>query len=121
MAIRHLLAGAAIFSIGTCYGERIRHTAMNLVAPDPIPYARVDYSTNGTYVNGERVYPGRIGEARCDWRDLSNETREHLALEMIEQNQEIVTAYIARLPTRERLRLAYSSLGSVARQYEPNP
>ncbi len=97
MTLRHVVLGATIFALGSVYGERIRHTAMRVVSKADLPYAHVEFTRTGTYVNGLRLYKNRIGEPRCDWHEVGAQQRQSYTLEGLREQPNVLGSYVREL------------------------
>lgn len=114
MALKHLVAGAACFAAGVMTSNALRHTAANFIADTSVPRVEVSYTKRGTFVNGERVYDNRLGDARCDWNGLSLLEQSDLVLEHLQTNRQTLTEYLHQAPDEDQQHLAYASLVQLA-------
>ena len=95
MTVKQAIIGATLFGAGVLASNYVRHAAASLVNKDPLPYVTVSYEKLGTFVNGERVDTlGRIGEPRCDWRELPIRSRELLTLDGMKENPKLIADYV---------------------------
>jgi len=116
MKLKSIIFGTALFATGVLSGNRVKHELVSMKAAEHIPLVTVHYTKEGAYVNGQKVYENRIGEARCDWDSIEAPMREHYALSEFQKNPRVIGDYLRDSPSEDQRRFVYFGLVQLARK-----
>lgn len=116
MKTRNLALSALIFASGVIASNRVQHAIANFRSNEPVPYVHVRYTRDSAFVNNERVFANRIGEARCDWQDIMSDERLQYTLSEMQQNNQVIPNYLRNAPAEDIKHFTYASLAQLARR-----
>lgn len=119
--ITTIVSAALIFSAGVLASNRVKHFLGTRDATGAVPPVSVAYSSEGTFVDGQRYADGRLGGPRCDWDLLSMSDRETYASAVLESDPGMFMAHIRSLPAERKELVVYTTLVQLARERGTTP
>jgi hypothetical protein len=114
-----LIGTALVFSAGVLLSNHVKHFISS--RDTDAPPVSVAYSTEGTYIDGQRYTNGRLGAPRCDWDSLSLSDRRDYAIDALGRDPATFSTYVRSIPADQKQFVVYSTLIQLARERGTTP